>query len=485
MLTWATLIPMNQKRSSRKAFRRPTGTRDLYPEDLLRRRYIVEAWRAASLRHGFDEIDGPTFEHADLYTVKSGEGILSELFSFTREGGDDLYALRPEFTPTLARLYAARANSLPTPTRWFCVPSFFRAERPQRGRLREFMQWNADVIGDDSPSADADIIACIADLLASLGLSPDDVQIRLSHREAIAQAIIRHGGVQDDGTQDGGNIAQALTLLDKRSKLDENAVRERARDIGFALDTFDRAMADEGLGDSAGMLMKVRRSLDTRSLTTWCVIDPSIVRGLAYYTGTVFEVIAQGERAVAGGGRYDNLIELFNGPHTPACGVGMGDVVLANLLEDTTLMPEGVALCDAVESMVRAQRLRPDVFVVPNGDDECEALVPSLVASLRMGVCAEGFEGKPWDAGRYRIRPMHARVTSKSTRNLKKLIADAEKQRARFCAIIHGSDKVQLKNLDTREDLPSATGDWSCNPASDVYIAQGVISALNKNSHHV
>ena len=117
-------------------FQAPKGTRDFYPRDMLLRRYITDAWRRTALRHGFDEIDGPTFENAALYTVKSGDGILSELFSFTREGGDDLYALRPEFTPTLARMYAARAKQLPQPTKWFCVPSFFRAERPQRGRLR-------------------------------------------------------------------------------------------------------------------------------------------------------------------------------------------------------------------------------------------------------------------------------------------------------------------------------------------------------------
>ncbi|MFI4856005.1 MAG: ATP phosphoribosyltransferase regulatory subunit, partial [Phycisphaerales bacterium JB065] len=136
----------------------PKGTRDFYPEDLLRRRYITEVWRAVSIRHGFEEIDGPTFEHSELYAVKSGEGILGELFQAfsgkaedereqVRETGNAPFALRPEFTPTLARMYAARAKQLPKPVRWFCVPNFFRAEKPQRGRLREFMQWNVDVIG--------------------------------------------------------------------------------------------------------------------------------------------------------------------------------------------------------------------------------------------------------------------------------------------------------------------------------------------------
>ena len=140
---------------AKASFQSPTGTRDMYPADAAKRRFIMEAWRGVSVRHGFDEIDGPTFEHLDLYTVKSGEGIVSELFAFQRAGGEKDYALRPEFTPTLARMYAAKAGSLPKPTKWFMAGPFFRAERPQRGRLREFLQWNVDILGDPSPRADA------------------------------------------------------------------------------------------------------------------------------------------------------------------------------------------------------------------------------------------------------------------------------------------------------------------------------------------
>ena len=152
---------------------------------MARLRYIQDAWRRTSINHGFDEIDGPTFEHLDLYTVKSGEGIVSELFSFERFGGEKTFALRPEFTPTLARMYAAKAASLPKPTKWFWQQNCYRAERPQRGRLREFCQWNCDIIGDDSPAADAECIACCVGVLESLGLTPRDVRIRISHRAIV------------------------------------------------------------------------------------------------------------------------------------------------------------------------------------------------------------------------------------------------------------------------------------------------------------
>jgi histidyl-tRNA synthetase len=197
------------------SFQAPTGTRDFYPVDAALRRFITESWRTASIRHGFEEVDGPTFEHLDLYTVKSGEAIVSELFSFTRAGGEKTYALRPEFTPTLARLYAAKANSLPKPTKWFCTPTFFRAERPQRGRLREFMQWNLDIIGDASPAADAELIATCVTMLESLGFTAKDLRVKINHRAALADWFTNRG-------IPAAEHAKILTLLDQKGKI--NAV---------------------------------------------------------------------------------------------------------------------------------------------------------------------------------------------------------------------------------------------------------------------
>lgn len=507
-------------------FQAPKGTRDFYPEDLLRRRYIVEQWRAASVRHGFEEIDGPTFEHAELYTVKSGEGILSELFSFTREGGEDLYALRPEFTPTLARLYAARASSLPSPVRWFCIPNFFRAEKPQRGRLREFGQWNCDVIGGDRAVADAELISCMLGLMEEIGLDDRTIRLRTNHRDA-ALILLESAGIEPSepykaGQSTGGGmfsnlhrvkrfteqqVQQAMLLLDKRDKLapaelidafvEIGADRERVARFLFPEDIHDffkplrvgnchwNKVAqyygiplddyaddeDEGGFTWLQELEAVKNHLSGAGLLKYMDIDYSVVRGLAYYTGTVFEVLAKGERAVAGGGRYDKLIELFGGPPTPACGFGMGDAVLAHLMDDHGLFPQGHELRDAIDRVVRGISLRPEVFVVSGGEDTDELVAP-LLARLRRGTESESFrerggEARPWDEDRYRVRPLHARTTGKATRNLKKLLAEAEKLGAKTAAIIHGPDKVQLKDLRTRDDI----GDFAIKP--DVSNALG------------
>ena len=191
----------------------------MYPLALARRRYIEKAWRTISIRHGFDEVDGPTFEHLDLYTVKSGDGIVSELFSFTRAGGEKDYALRPEFTPSLARLYTAQAGQLPKPTKWFWQNTCFRAERPQRGRLREFLQWNCDILGAENRSlADAEIIAVVVDLLEHLGLKPSDLQVRLNDRAAAVEVLTACGVT--------GDPIAALGMLDKRAKMKPEAFAE-------------------------------------------------------------------------------------------------------------------------------------------------------------------------------------------------------------------------------------------------------------------
>jgi histidyl-tRNA synthetase len=452
-------------------FQNPKGTRDFYPADQLRRRYITESWRAVSLRHGFEEIDGPTFEHLSLYTVKSGDEIVSQLFSFQREGGDDTYALRPEFTPTLARMYAARAAQLPRPVRWFCTPTFFRAEKPQRGRLREFGQWNCDVIGDGTPRADTDVIAAVAGLFLDLGLTPDQARIRLSDRDVVQRIMAERCGVSE------GNLPAVFALLDRREKLPPEALGEQAASLGFDLATFDRLTSDtEELLAADPALKKLIETLGAAQLDAWCDVDFSIVRGLAYYTGSVFEAIRVGERAICGGGRYDRLVELFDGPPTPAVGFGMGDVVLSNILDDASLMPDDHELPGAVEAVTRSQALRPEVFVVPGSDDE-NGLVTPLVARLRRGVERAGFEGRPWDPARYDVPPLHARTSDKATRNLKKLLADAEKQRARLAAVVHSPDEVQLKRLDTREEHPD---NCSIDPDSPHYLGRVASTLLGR-----
>ncbi|MHC5002821.1 MAG: histidine--tRNA ligase, partial [Planctomycetota bacterium] len=311
-------------------YQSPKGTRDFYPPDMAVRRYVESVWRDVSIRHGFEEVDGPTFEHLDLYTVKSGPGIVSELFSFRRAGGETDYALRPEFTPTLARMVASKAARLAKPIKWFSMPSMFRAERPQRGRLREHFQWNVDIIGEASPRAEAELIAVAADALRRWGLTPDDMQIRMSHRGLVAELLSAEGVATE-------RAPEAFALLDKRDKMPAEQFAESAAALGLSprgVELFQRrsepmplaSVADGSslpLHPEASVLEDFRALLaeiDALDLVPWCAFDLGIVRGLAYYTGVVFELheTTGRERAVAGGGRYDNLVELFGGPPTPA-----------------------------------------------------------------------------------------------------------------------------------------------------------------------
>ncbi|MEQ8769144.1 MAG: ATP phosphoribosyltransferase regulatory subunit [Phycisphaerales bacterium] len=496
-----------------KPIQAPKGTRDLYPEDALRRRYVQQAWRDASIRCGFDEIAGPTFETSELYAVKSGEGILGELFQAysgkspdeveqVRETGRAPYAMRPEFTPTLARMYAAKAGSLPRPCKWFTAGPYFRAERPQRGRLREFEQWNVDVLGQWSEDGttiaeDAEILGCAVTLLGDLGLHSNTVRVLMSNRDVI-DSLLQRCGVSKE------NVPEALALLDRRAKMSEPQFVDAASALGLNLEMFDlgtQGPAAHLRGDSqsnASVAVEGQGQLDVfedHGLNyEWFRWDYSIVRGLAYYTGTVFEVIAEGERAVAGGGRYDNLIELMGGPPTPAVGFAMGDVVLSLLLEDKGLMPEGADLLNAVSRP--AASVRPDVFVIGADDEATDPLVRRLAADLRRGVesqrWAESDDRKPWARERYEsetggVSPLHARVSYKSTRNLKKLLADGEKQFARYAAIVHGEHRVQLRDLDARSELTpndipgmdAGIAEFSVDPSHAAYVGRAVAALVS------
>lgn len=531
------------KSPSSEAIKAPRGTRDLYPEDTARIRYIQKAWTDAAIRHGFDEIEGPTFEMAQLYAVKSGEGILGELFQAfsgkspeeieqVRESGRAPFALRPEFTPTLARMYAARAKQLNKPCKWFTAGAYFRAERPQRGRLREFLQWNCDVIGDDGTpegraQADADIIGVAVGLLGSLGLGAETVRIGVNHREMLGAQLAQRQIMNERATD-------FLSLVDRQSKmsraefliaaaakgfdeslitdieravgidrgaveLDTHDSRERANEIVRAvfvehhrelIDSVAKRAWDAARADFEGLLAQ----LNEARIARWARLDPTIVRGLAYYTGTVFEAIADGERAVAGGGRYDNLVELMGGAPTPAVGFAMGDVVLGLLLEDKGLLPEGAQLLDAISAPGASRR--PEVFAISADDEATDPMTRRLVADLRRGLHSaraqeEGL--KPWDGRRYEassggVRPMHARHTYKSTRNLKKLLSDAERQLSRFAAIVHGEDRVQLRDLDSRAELtpqdipglPDDIAEFSVSPASPVYVGRAVTALISE-----
>ncbi len=330
------------------------GTRDFYPPQMAVRNYIVDGWKKVSLRNGFEEYDGPIFEYLKMFQIKSGDEIVEQLFSLQDRGGRDL-ALRPEITPTLARMVNQQINSLPKPIKWFSVPRLFRAERPQKGRLREFFQWNIDIIGVDDVLADAEVIFTTVDYLRDIGLTQRDVRVKISSRKLLS-AGLRNIGVPE------GKLDSLYALLDKYTKMPPETFDEALSaqitdsDAAGKIVEFMRATSlsevtkTVGTGPEVdGSVQELTRLMDLlgqMGVSQFCDFCPSIVRGLAYYTGVVFEVheCAQELRAICGGGRYDNLLRDFGGPSIPATGMGMGDCVLGILLEEKGLLKERLAL---------------------------------------------------------------------------------------------------------------------------------------------
>ena len=364
------------------------GTRDFYPPQMAVRNWIIDGWKRVSIRNGFEEYDGPIFEYLDMYQIKSGEEIVEQLFSFEDRGGRKL-AIRPEITPTLARMVNQQINSLPRPIKWFSVPRLCRAERPQKGRLREFFQWNIDIIGVENELwkifADAEVIFTTVDYLRSVGLTSDDVNVKISSRELLRAYLISLGIPEE-------RLESIYVLLDKKAKLPpdtfEEILKEHIRDKDAAekiLDfmsvrcAFDQ-MVKASVGDPQGAFAEAVSELDmllkdlkAMGIGEYCEFDPSIVRGLAYYTGMVFEVHATtGElRAICGGGRYDNLLRDFGGPAVSATGMGMGDCVLEILLNEKGLL----------DNQVPKREL--DYFVVAIGPGAQGEDVFRIIAELR------------------------------------------------------------------------------------------------------
>jgi histidyl-tRNA synthetase len=328
------------------------GTRDFYPPLMAVRNWIIDGWKRVSLRNGFEEYDGPIFEHLQMYTQKSGQEIVEQLFSLTDRGGRDL-AIRPEITPTLARMVNQQINSLPRPIKWFSVPRLCRAERPQKGRLREFFQWNIDIIGIDSILADAEVIFCAVDYLQEIGLTAKDIVVKISSRKMLA-AILHAIGIEEI-------LRDSLyALLDKKTKLPAETFIEMLKEL-LADETQRMAILNlmncKSIEDISGVMQftdEAKKAVDelkelfnilaVMGIADFCVFDIGIIRGLAYYTGVVFEVYDRsGElRAIGGGGRYDNLLHDFGGPSIAATGFGMGDCVLGIVLEEKGLLAPGV-----------------------------------------------------------------------------------------------------------------------------------------------
>jgi len=332
------------------------GTRDFYPEDMAVRNWIIDGWKRVSIRNGFEEYDGPIFEYLKMFQIKSGDEIVEQLFSLTDRGGREL-ALRPEITPTLARMVNQRINSLPRPIKWFSVPRLFRAERPQKGRLREFFQWNIDIIGVENDLgkalADAEVIYTTVDYLREIGITSNDIKVKISSRKLLA-CYLRGLGIPED------KFEAIYAVLDKKVKLAqevfEKILEEQISDKKTVSDLLDfmsvgsmpeleKLVKNESDQNNAYLDIKnVLDNLDMMGVGDFCIYDPSIVRGLAYYTGIVFEVhdMIGDLRAICGGGRYDNLLGDFGGPTISATGMGMGDCVLELLFRERELIDKKV-----------------------------------------------------------------------------------------------------------------------------------------------
>ncbi len=385
------------------------GFRDFYPAEFSERAHIFAAWRAVARRYGFQEYDGPPLEPLDLYTRKSGEEIVGQLYNFADKGGREI-ALRPEMTPTVARMVGARANALRKPVRWFSIPQLFRYERQQKGRLREHFQLNVDLFGEGDVSADAELVAVAIDMMRELGLTSDDVKVRFSDRRLL-NALLHERGVSES------SFGAVYAVLDKIARQPRDLSLEKLRDGGVAPDAADSLLAfvessvdsgelssvadAVGTGTGATLLDDLRRYVDGvgaligEDAAAWLRFDLTIVRGLAYYTGVVFELFdARGEfRAVCGGGRYDDLLESLGGASMPALGFGMGDVVLGELLRARGLMPSGAPSIDywvAAQEAGDAEVLRAAGALRRRGRSVEYALRPQALGKQLKAAAAAG-----------------------------------------------------------------------------------------------
>jgi len=307
------------------------GTRDFYPEQMALRVWLYNAIRAVSEKFGYQEYEGPILEYIALYAAKSGEELVKEQsFVLTDRGGDEL-TLRPELTPTLARMVAQKQNALPKPIRWWSFGPFWRYERPQKGRAREFFQWNIDLIGSKSVQADAEIAAISAEFFRSVGLGPDIVRIQLNNRR-LMDAQLRVMGVED------ALVSAVFKVIDKREKMNDPEWSEYAASVGLSsaqIDGLRTMLNNRELWKQSDELVACFEALADLGVSEYFEFEPSVIRGLDYYTGTVMEGRdKKGGRAIFGGGRYDNLVGDVGGDPLPGVGFAMGDVVVSLMLEE-------------------------------------------------------------------------------------------------------------------------------------------------------
>ena len=405
------------------------GFRDFYPEPLPHpdvwsadaRQYIFDQWRKIAKRYGFREYDGPPLEPLELFTTKSGAEIVGQLYNF-KDKGDREVSLRPEMTPTLARMAAAHERNYKKPMKWFAIPQLFRYERQQKGRLREHFQLNADLIGETDPAADAELIALLIDTLRAFGLTAEDFVIRLSSRNAWQEFFETRSQEPEARSQNAYDFFQ---IIDKLERTPPEESEKKLSALGFSLAAVNEFIS---AGKPTAELESILQNLAARGLQDFIKIDYQVIRGLAYYTGVVFEAFdRKGEfRAIAGGGRYNNLVKLISGGKVDlaALGFGMGDVVLLELLKARGLLPK-------FDSPM-------DVFVTIE-DEALRGISLKLVHDLR----AAGF------AVEYPLVPTKADKQFKRAQELKV----AHTVRAESAAY------VRIRKMKTREEVVAGFAD--------------------------
>ncbi len=398
------------------------GFRDFYPEPLPHadvwsadaRQYIFGRWRETARRYGFREYDGPPLEPLELYTLKSGEEIVAQLYNFT-DKGERAVALRPEMTPTLARMVAAHERNYKKPIKWFTLPQLFRYERQQKGRLREHFQFNADIIGEKDLGADAELIALLVDALRSFGLTAQDFVIRLSSRNAWRDFFLqRHS--------DEAKAYDFYQAVDKLEREAPEQSQQKLKALGFSLEEVTAFIRE---GRPTAELDAILKNLAARGLSEFVKVDYGVIRGLAYYTGVVFEAFdRKGEfRAIAGGGRYDNLIKLISGGKIdlPALGFGMGDVVLLELLKARGLLPKFAGALE-VFCLIEDEALREPSL--------------KLIQAIREAGCSVDYSLTP----------------AKSDKQFKRALETNAAHTVRLERNPAGEFLAKIKNLRTREE---------------------------------
>lgn len=339
------------------------GTRDFYPEQMAVRNWLYNTVRQVSESFGYQEWDAPYLETLELYAAKSGDELVKkQSYVFTDRGGDEI-TLRPELTPSLARMVAARQNELAFPTRWWSFGPFWRYERPGRGRSREFFQWNIDMLGANSPEADAELVAIAAAFFKAVGLTPDKVRISINNRRFLDSEFDQLGFPAE-------KKGEVSALVDRREKMEAEAWEASAAEIGLTakqLKGLKELLADTERWKKSEDLVRLFAALESLGVTEYVRFDPNIVRGLLYYTGTVFEAfdISGGvRRSIFGGGRYDNLLSDVGGEALPAVGFAMGDVVISLILQEAGLVPKLPVSPAPVLVTVFSPELQPNSLVL-------------------------------------------------------------------------------------------------------------------------